>query len=646
MLRNNYIKYIFLFNYVVLFFAIALSLYYAYNLFLDLIKNSANKNLISINKQIAKNVNMELKYVSNSVKALGENYKKLHEEEYEYIKNKPLYEHKSIKNDNITFFIDYTDQNDFSFKSDNVAMILSNLNQDKETVARELNIFHQLTPALESIQNTLDFSWVYITSVNDFMLIYPYVPYENAKNIYKPTQQHFYKAANFKQKSVGWEEPYYDLAGDGVLVTASYPIYNKNENLLGVASHDITIDNIAKEILNGTTIYKDSVSFLISKQGKVISSTSKAHMQEIEKNDKLRYKGNFHYRTLRDAKQNGLDQIVVSSHKHLNKLGDEIISKIKPMKNVNTQLWNSKIEAFNEYILLVSQIPVTGWILVSYVPKDSIRDGTISIFYQIFLILSIFITTLFIFSAILAMRHLITPLEIINNASKRFGEGKTKIKVSYSNINLLKTLFETFNTMVDNINLNKHILEQKVQERTLKLQDEINRRKDVEQKLRKISRTDSLTEIWNRGYFFEILNKEVSRSHRYNINIALLMVDIDLFKKINDTYGHDIGDKAIKHVVSIINKNIRTDNVFGRLGGEEFGIIVTDLKNPDISNDIAKRLVKSVEQSPLVVNNESINITISISNIRKEDDSNTLYIRSDKALYLAKEKGRNRFEEI
>ncbi|WP_373002117.1 diguanylate cyclase [Sulfurimonas sp.] len=648
MSNNKSIKAVFLLNYIILFSGIAFSLYYAHNLFLNLKEKSANQNLLAINKLSAKGVNTHLEYVSNSVKTLGDSYKKLYEQKYEHIKNKPIHEHKYIKNEQITFFNDFTDQKDFTFQSDHVSMILSNLNQDKEAIGKELNIFHQLTPALESLHNSFHFSWVYITTANDFMLIYPYVPYVNASDIYKPTQQHFYKAANFAQKSIGWEEPYNDIAGAGVLITASYPIYDKDEKLLGVASHDITVNKVAESILNETTMHKGSISFLISKQGRVISSTNLEQMQEMQKQNKQEYKGNFYYRTIKNAKENGLNDIKVSAHEYLNELGDEIISTIKPVKDVNTILWNSSIDFFHDKLLLVSQIPATEWILVSCVPKESIVDETRSIFYQTLLILSIFITTLFIFSGILTMRHLIAPLDIINKASKSFGDGYTDVKVQYSNMNLLKTLFDTFNIMVEKVKFNQQLLEEKVYERTAKLQKEINRRKTIEEELRKISRTDALTGIWNRRYFFEMLDREISRSQRYDIKMSLLMIDIDLFKNINDTWGHDIGDKAIKHVVDIINSNVRKENIFSRLGGEEFGIILIETKAPYTPQSISERIRKSIEASPLIVDKESIKITVSIgiANIMDNDTANTLYVRSDRALYLAKENGRNRVEEV
>jgi diguanylate cyclase (GGDEF)-like protein len=415
-----------------------------------------------------------------------------------------------------------------------------------------------------------------------------------------------------------------------------------------VASHDITVDEMAKSILKNANIYEENVAFLLSKKGKVISSNSQQFMKEIQEQSKEGYRGDFYYRTLLNADKDNIKNITVSNYDYLNKLGDEIISKIEHTKNVSTQRWKSSIPFFDDKLLFVSQIPASAWTLVYYVPKKSILSKAQSIFYETLFILAIFITLLFVVSAFLTMRHLITPLDIINKASQRFGDGFTDVEVQYSNQNLLKILFHTFNTMVKKVNFNQQLLEKKVSERTKELQEEITLRKTVEDELRLISRTDTMTGIWNRGYFFEMLEREINRSHRFNSNMTLLMIDIDFFKNINDTYGHNVGDKAIKHLTKLISLSIRKENIFGRLGGEEFGIILIETEEPDTHRNIAERIRKSVENNPLIINNTPLSITISvgISTLRNDDNTNTLYIRSDEALYLAKEKGRNRIEEV
>ncbi|MBU1993685.1 diguanylate cyclase, partial [bacterium] len=306
------VKSIFIFNYIVLFSGIVFSLYYAHFLFVDLKEQSVHKNLIAINTLSSKNVNAHLQNVADSVEALGESYKKLFLQQQTLTQKHPMYHHNFLQNEKITFYSDFLNQEEYPFQSDHVSMVLSNLHQDKETIANELNLFHRLAPALESIYNSFHFSWVYFTTVNDFLAIYPYVPFINAIDVYQPTQQHFYKAADFANKRVGWEEPYSDLAGGGILVTASYPVYDDNEKLLGVASHDITLDKIAESILNTTIIYEGTVSFLLSKEGKVISSNDERYRGELKEQDSHTYRGSFYYRTQKDAGKNGLENIKVS----------------------------------------------------------------------------------------------------------------------------------------------------------------------------------------------------------------------------------------------------------------------------------------------------------------------------------------------
>ncbi|WP_229855179.1 GGDEF domain-containing protein [Candidatus Sulfurimonas marisnigri] len=296
----------------------------------------------------------------------------------------------------------------------------------------------------------------------------------------------------------------------------------------------------------------------------------------------------------------------------------------------------------------MSKIKSNGWLLVSYVPKKSILGEAKSIFYQTMLILVLFVTLLFVISGYLTMRHFIIPLDIINKASQRFGNGFTNAAISYNHRNLLKNLFDTFNDMVKRVNLNKHLLEEKVHERTQTLQEEIRRRIEVEKALRIVSRTDSLTEIWNRGYFFELLKREIDRCQRFNTSMALIMIDIDFFKNINDSWGHDVGDKALKHIVALISSTIRKENIFARIGGEEFGLVLIETKESDEAQNIIERIRKTVEENPLKIGDKLIHITISIgmTNMSNDDDANKLYVRSDRALYLAKENGRNRVEEV
>src|SRR3990167_2217366 len=164
-------------------------------------------------------------------------------------------------------------------------------------------------------------------------------------------------------------------------------------------------------------------------------------------------------------------------------------------------------------------------------------------------------------------------------------------------------------------------------------------------RLQKLAITDSLTGIYNHGFLYGILGKEFSRAERYNLPLSLLMLDIDYFKKVNDTYGHPQGDALLCKLSKILKNNIRASDTLGRYGGEEFSIILPESKLEDSIN-LAERIRKEVEQCNFGDVNKVIKCTISIGvssypcpDVKNLED---LISRADKSLYNAKAEGRNR----
>lgn len=161
--------------------------------------------------------------------------------------------------------------------------------------------------------------------------------------------------------------------------------------------------------------------------------------------------------------------------------------------------------------------------------------------------------------------------------------------------------------------------------------------------LEALSRTDRLTRLNNRGYWEECLQNEYSRLQRYDTNSTLVMFDIDHFKKVNDTYGHQAGDEVIRVVSNLLRNNLRKTDIAGRYGGEEFGVILghTDAENAMI---FCERLRKEIEATTVVHDNIKINFTISlgICEASKDQESYKEWLeKTDQALYRSKENGRN-----
>jgi len=162
--------------------------------------------------------------------------------------------------------------------------------------------------------------------------------------------------------------------------------------------------------------------------------------------------------------------------------------------------------------------------------------------------------------------------------------------------------------------------------------------------LERLAATDPLTGCYNRRYFFDSGERELVRAKRYNTSTSILMMDIDRFKKINDTYGHAVGDEILKGFVKICKGILRSHDVLGRIGGEEFAVLLPHT-GADEALIAAERLRLSVEQNRIANNNGGINLTVSIGVACVKEESGTVECilkKADHALYEAKREGRNR----
>lgn len=173
----------------------------------------------------------------------------------------------------------------------------------------------------------------------------------------------------------------------------------------------------------------------------------------------------------------------------------------------------------------------------------------------------------------------------------------------------------------------------------------ISDRVKLEKRLEKIANTDSLTGIHNRRYFFEQAEKFFPPHTTEDHMLSALMFDIDYFKKVNDTYGHKIGDLVLKSFTQALQEHIEKDDIFARMGGEEFAILC-HLNSPQATIDKAERLRKVIEDLIIKINDtNSLSITVSIGCCHQradKSDIDQLMHQADTALYQAKVAGRNR----
>lgn len=161
--------------------------------------------------------------------------------------------------------------------------------------------------------------------------------------------------------------------------------------------------------------------------------------------------------------------------------------------------------------------------------------------------------------------------------------------------------------------------------------------------LERLAMIDPLTAVANRRYFYQRAAIEIEAAHRRRSPLACLMLDIDFFKSVNDAHGHAAGDQVLKRVAEIVSAGIRPYDLLGRLGGEEFGVLLPDA-DPATAATIAERLRLAVSASPALVDGVALPVTVSIgvSILASEDGAiDPLLDRADRALYEAKNAGRD-----
>jgi len=172
---------------------------------------------------------------------------------------------------------------------------------------------------------------------------------------------------------------------------------------------------------------------------------------------------------------------------------------------------------------------------------------------------------------------------------------------------------------------------------------DISQRKKLEQELVKMATFDALTNLYNRTFFYEHLEKMMSRSIRNGSILAVLFIDLDSFKTINDTLGHHAGDKLLQQVSQRLTTAVRISDIVARLGGDEFAIILHDLEAKDKAGLVAQKLVEDLSQ-PYLLDKSVANISLSIGIAIFAGDSETkdeLVKRADAAMYEIKDKGKN-----
>jgi diguanylate cyclase (GGDEF)-like protein len=189
-------------------------------------------------------------------------------------------------------------------------------------------------------------------------------------------------------------------------------------------------------------------------------------------------------------------------------------------------------------------------------------------------------------------------------------------------------------------------LEKMVAERTEALQAEVAKRRIAQEKLRQLAITDGLTSVFNHRYFMEMGRREFVRVKRYSRQLSLIIMDLDHFKRTNDTFGHKVGDQVLQAVAQISLKSFRKVDIFARIGGEEFAALLPET-GMEQAWMAAERLRRTVSRTILRAKEGDLRLTLSLGVAAVTDETKDfehLLRMADAALYVAKGNGRDRVE--
>ena len=236
--------------------------------------------------------------------------------------------------------------------------------------------------------------------------------------------------------------------------------------------------------------------------------------------------------------------------------------------------------------------------------------------------------------------------EFIDGIAEKTIEVLETFEIDAGDMKPYSQILEEANAELGKMNLSYEQLVMELKQEKIKVETLARDLKGVNDKLRGMAFEDGLTGMFNHRYFQDHLEREISRVDRYSNLLSLIMIDIDHFKKFNDTYGHQQGDTVLREVAEVLNNSIRRPDIAARYGGEEFAIILpeTDLKGALV---LADRLRQFVEDLEVNIDGEVLKVTISLGitsyDPSKGKKSKVEIIESaDKALYNSKNTGRNK----
>ncbi len=401
-------------------------------------------------------------------------------------------------------------------------------------------------------------------------------------------------------------------------ISASYPVFDEDKNFIGVLGTHITLNKLNDELKDIVKNRRAKVYIFEEKSGKIVANTENAANFTIDES------GNFH----RDSIENIKDDIIKKAY-----------YLYKDYKKNNTK----EVKNGENFYIKMTEYRNHGirWIIVVAV-QENYYVAAIKKSIWISVALSTIILLISIYMSAKKIDQYLLPVYDLIGITKKFSAGNFRAKAETSQKNEIGILGEAFNNMSEHLAILINNLEQKVQERTNELEKKNQILSETKEKLEHSLQIDFLTELYNRRFLIENLEKMIKNYNGKSDVFSIIMMDIDFFKKINDEYGHDCGDFVLQEVAKCFQECIREYGYISRWGGEEF-LILLPSSDKKRAFGIAEKLRHNIENHNFRCGKVDIKVTLTLG-VAAYDGKMTLdslIKRADIAVYEGKKNGRN-----
>lgn len=435
---------------------------------------------------------------------------------------------------------------------------------------------------------------------------------------FDPRTRGWYQTAK-KTGGPAFSPIYKHFVMNDLAISASCPIYNQQGELQGVLGTHITLSKInaqLQEVVKG----KHVDAYIVERRSGelVANSLGIANFSTSAEGNIIRVKiGEIADPSLADAYEN-----------YKKTARADFISDNKNEKE------HIKISAFAKEGI--------DWLIITSMPEspyvEEIKQS---------ILLAILLSIVTLGSAILIWNKTIEtylkPIYELIRTTERYSQGDFSQRAQHSDDNEIGKLAKAFNEMAEEICLLIDDLEKKVSERTKELEQTNYELSIAKEKLERSSQMDFLTNLYNRKFIIGRIEHEIKRFDRTGNTFAIIMGDIDHFKKLNDTYGHECGDFVLKEIAKVMQQTTREIDFAARWGGEEFLILLPEADSKS-AVEIAERLRKNIEHTIIEYDKKLLNATITfgIAAYGKGMTADEVIKNADRALYDGKQQGRNR----